>query len=53
MLEEDYLALDINKNSTKHGLGNITEKDLKFRSLAITQGNVIIAKYKNLTVISL
>jgi len=28
MLEEDYLALEINQNSTKHGLGNVTKDDL-------------------------
>ncbi len=29
MLEEDYLALEANKNSAKHGLGNMTIKDVK------------------------
>ena len=28
MLEEDYLALEANKNSVEHGLGNITEEKL-------------------------
>ncbi len=28
MLEEDYLALEMNQNSTKHALGNITKDDL-------------------------
>jgi hypothetical protein len=29
MLEEDYLALEENKNSAEHGLGHITKEDLK------------------------
>lgn len=29
MLEEDYLALENNKNSSKHGLGNVKEEDLE------------------------
>ena len=29
LLEEDYLALDSNMNSTKHGLGGVEEDDLK------------------------
>ncbi len=29
MLEEDYLALEANKNSTKHGLGDVKREDLK------------------------
>ena len=29
MLEEDYLALDANKESVKHGLGNVKEEDLQ------------------------
>ena len=29
MLEEDYLALEMNQGSTKHGLGNVTNDDLK------------------------
>lgn len=29
MLEEDYLALEMNQGSTKHGLGNVTKKDLR------------------------
>lgn len=29
MLEEDYLALEANKNSTKHGLGDVKKEDLK------------------------
>lgn len=29
MLEEDYLALEANKDSTKHGLGNVTKDDLE------------------------
>ena len=28
MLEEDYLALDVNANSTKHGLKGVTEENL-------------------------
>lgn len=28
MLEEDYLALEMNQNSTRHGLGNVTAEDL-------------------------
>ena len=28
MLEEDYLALEMNRNSTEHGLGNATKDDL-------------------------
>lgn len=28
MLEEDYLALSINQNSTKHGLGSVSKSDL-------------------------
>ncbi|MBF0384852.1 MAG: hypothetical protein HQL27_03175 [Candidatus Omnitrophica bacterium] len=29
MLEEDYLALEANKGSIKHGLGNVKKEDLK------------------------
>jgi len=29
MLEEDYLALEVNKNSAAHGLGSVTKKDIK------------------------
>ncbi len=29
MLEEDYLALEANKNSKDHGLGNVKQEDLK------------------------
>jgi len=29
MLEEDYLALDANKNSTEHGLGEMTQDDIE------------------------
>jgi len=29
LLEEDYLALDANVENTKHGLGDVEEKDLK------------------------
>lgn len=29
MLEEDYLALEANKKSTKHGLGDVKKEDLK------------------------
>ncbi len=29
MLEEDYIALEANKNSTKHGLGDVKKEDLK------------------------
>ncbi len=29
MLEEDYLALEANKNSKEHGLGNVKTEDLK------------------------
>lgn len=29
MLEQDYLALEMNKGSTKHGLGDVTKKDLE------------------------
>ncbi|MBF0122175.1 MAG: twin-arginine translocation signal domain-containing protein [Candidatus Omnitrophica bacterium] len=29
MQEEDYLALEANKNSTEHGLGSVTVEDLK------------------------
>jgi hypothetical protein len=29
MLEEDYLALEANKNSNKHGLGDLKKEDLK------------------------
>jgi hypothetical protein len=32
MLEEDYLLLDANKNSTQHGLGNMTKDDLEIIS---------------------
>ena len=28
MLEEDYLALEMNQNSTKHGLGDVTNEDI-------------------------
>lgn len=28
MLEEDYLAQDVNRDSTAHGLGNVTQDDL-------------------------
>jgi len=32
MLEEDYLALESNRDSTKHGLGNTTQEDLEIIS---------------------
>jgi len=32
MLEEDYLALEANQNSKKHGLGNVIEGDIKIIS---------------------
>lgn len=32
MLEEDYLALEVNKNSMEHGLGNVKKEDLKVMS---------------------
>lgn len=37
MLEEDYLALEQNKNSTRHGLGDVEEKDLRQHSEISTE----------------